>query len=56
LLDYFTILDAQTLSEITEDTKEVSILVAARLGETRLIDNVRISVNTATDWGILAAQ
>ena len=55
-LDYFTILDAQTLSEITEDTKEISILVAARLGETRLIDNVRISVNTATDWGILAAQ
>ena len=55
-LDYFTILDAQTLSEITEHTKEISILVAARLGETRLIDNVRISVNTATDWGILAAQ
>ena len=55
-LDYFTILDAQTLSEITEDTKEISILVAARLGETRLIDNVRIPVNTATDWGILAAQ
>ncbi len=56
LLDYFTILDAHTLAEINEDTTEISILVAARLGETRLIDNVRLSVNTATEWGILAAQ
>lgn len=55
-LEYFTILDAHTLFEITEDTKEISILVAARLGETRLIDNIRLSLNTATEWGILAAQ
>ncbi len=52
--DYFTICDARTLRPVTEDTEEVAILAAARLGATRLIDNVKLSLNPVTDWGMLA--
>jgi pantoate--beta-alanine ligase len=52
--DYFAIRDARTLRAITEDTEEVAILAAARLGATRLIDNVRLSLNPVSDWGMLA--
>lgn len=52
--DYFAIRDAHTLRNITEDTEEIAILAAARLGRTRLIDNVRLSLNPASDWGMLA--
>jgi pantoate--beta-alanine ligase len=52
--DYFAIRDARTLRTITEDTEEIAILAAARLGSTRLIDNVRLSLNPVTDWGMLA--
>ena len=54
--DYFAIRDAQTLQSVTEETEEVAILAAARLGSTRLIDNVRLSLDPASDWGILAAR
>ncbi len=52
--DYFAVRDAQTLRAVTEDTAEVAILAAARLGNTRLIDNVRLSLNPVDDWRMLA--
>lgn len=53
--DYFAIRDALTLRPVTEDTEEVAILAAARLGTTRLIDNVKLSLNPVSDWGMLAS-
>lgn len=52
--DYFAIRDARTLRTVTEDTEEIAILVAARLGKTRLIDNVRLALNPVSDWRMLA--
>ena len=52
--DYFAVRDALTLRAVTEDTEEVAILAAARLGNTRLIDNVRLSLNPVGDWKMLA--
>ena len=52
--DYFAIRDARTLRAVTEDTEEIAILAAARLGPTRLIDNVRLNLNPVSDWGMLA--
>lgn len=52
--DYFAIRDARTLRAVTEETEEIAILAAARLGATRLIDNVRLSLNPVSDWGMLA--
>jgi pantoate--beta-alanine ligase len=54
--DYFAIRDARTLQAVTEDTEEVAILAAARLGTTRLIDNVRLNLNPVSDWGMLASH
>ena len=52
--DYFAIRDARTLRAVTEDTEEIAILAAARLGATRLIDNVRLALNPVSDWRMLA--
>ncbi|MEM1156249.1 MAG: pantoate--beta-alanine ligase [Pseudomonadota bacterium] len=52
--DYFAIRDAKTLKNVTENTEEVAILAAAKLGTTRLIDNVRLTLNPVSDWGMLA--
>lgn len=52
--DYFAVRDARTLRAVTENTEEIAILAAARLGNTRLIDNVRLSLNPVSDWGMLA--
>ncbi len=54
--DYFAIRDAATLRPVTERTEEIAILAAARLGNTRLIDNVRLALNPVSDWGMLASQ
>ena len=54
--DYFTVRDARTLRAVSDETEEVAILAAARLGTTRLIDNVRLCLNPASDWGMLAAR
>lgn len=54
--DYFAIRDARTLQAVDTNTGEIAILAAARLGDTRLIDNVRLSVDVATDWGLLATR
>ena len=52
--DYFAIRDANSLQAVTEDTEEIAILAAARLGTTRLIDNVRLALNPVSDWRMLA--
>jgi pantoate--beta-alanine ligase len=52
--DYFAIRDAKTLRTVTENTEEIAILTAARLGNTRLIDNMRLSLNPVSDWRMLA--
>ncbi|TGD70934.1 pantoate--beta-alanine ligase [Mangrovimicrobium sediminis] len=52
--DYFAIRDARTLRAVTDGTEEIAILAAARLGNTRLIDNVRLALNPVSDWGMLA--
>ena len=39
-LDYFEVLDANTLMEITTNTNKIAILCAVFLGSTRLIDNI----------------
>jgi pantoate--beta-alanine ligase len=54
--DYFEIRDARTLRAVTEQTEEIAILAAARLGKTRLIDNVRLAMNPVSDWGMLASR
>ncbi len=53
--DYFQIRDARTLRDITASTEEVAILAAATLGKPRLIDNVRLSLNPVSDWGMLSS-
>jgi len=40
--EYFTLRDANTLAQPAETTLEYVILTAARLGSTRLIDNIRV--------------
>lgn len=52
--DYFSVRDARTLRAVTDNTEEIAILAAARLGGTRLIDNVRLALNPVSDWGMLA--
>jgi pantoate--beta-alanine ligase len=42
-LEYFEIVDGDTLYPATADTKSIVALVAARAGKTRLIDNVLIN-------------
>ncbi len=39
-LDYFEILDANTLNKITDNSREIAILCAIFLNSTRLIDNI----------------
>lgn len=46
--DYATLADPDTLEEVAEVTSKVVALVAARVGNTRLIDNLLISPPTAT--------
>jgi pantoate--beta-alanine ligase len=41
-LEYFEITDGKTLSQASENTKNIVALVAAKVGKTRLIDNVVI--------------
>ncbi|QQD18769.1 pantoate--beta-alanine ligase [Spongiibacter nanhainus] len=54
--DYFAICDAGSLREVGPQTEEVVILVAAKLGSTRLIDNVTLNLNPSADWGMLATN
>jgi pantoate--beta-alanine ligase len=54
--DYFNICDARDLLEVRQQTEEIVILAAAKLGSTRLIDNVTLNVNPSADWGMLASN
>lgn len=47
-VDYFSVCDANTLAEPNSKTREIAILAAASLGNTRLIDNVYFSLNQQT--------
>jgi len=42
--DYFSICNADTLQSATSEDKKLVILVAVRLGQTRLIDNIEIDL------------
>jgi pantoate--beta-alanine ligase len=42
--DYFNICDADTLKPATSGDKKLVILVTARLGETRLLDNIEVDL------------
>ncbi|MEC9094693.1 MAG: pantoate--beta-alanine ligase [Planctomycetota bacterium] len=44
-LDYLEIVDAESLQPITSQTQSAAILVAAKIGSTRLIDNELIALN-----------
>ncbi|MDT8427641.1 MAG: pantoate--beta-alanine ligase [Pseudomonadales bacterium] len=44
--DYFTVCHAQTLEPATAEDRDLVILAAVYLGRTRLIDNIRVSLNT----------
>jgi pantothenate synthetase len=46
-LEYAAIVDAQTLERVTVLTREGRALVAARVGNARLIDNVAMKVRGA---------
>ncbi len=45
--DYFSIVDADSLEPAGTQTQHLTLLVAARLGETRLIDNISVNLATA---------
>ncbi|OOF26129.1 pantoate--beta-alanine ligase [Salinivibrio proteolyticus] len=47
--DEFYIRDASTLGQVTEDSRQAVILVAAYLGQTRLIDNMVVELQRAAD-------
>lgn len=44
-LEYLAVVDPETLAEVTEITAPVRLAVAARVGQTRLIDNILLEVN-----------
>ncbi len=48
VVDYITVADAETLEEISEPRQKMVALVAARVGTTRLIDNLPIDLNAAS--------
>ncbi len=54
--DYVSVRDARTLREVNRYTEQIVILAAAKLGGTRLIDNVCFTLNPAQDWGMLATH
>ncbi|OOF28837.1 pantoate--beta-alanine ligase [Salinivibrio sp. IB872] len=47
--DEFYIRDASTLGQVTEESRQAVILVAAYLGQTRLIDNLVVELQRAAD-------
>ena len=44
-VDYYAILDAKTLELVSEMTEKVVVLTVARLGSTRLLDNLVVDLN-----------
>jgi pantoate--beta-alanine ligase len=56
ITDYFQICDATTLQTAKADSAELVIAAAAKLGSTRLIDNITITLNPSQDHGLLASH
>jgi pantoate--beta-alanine ligase len=54
--DYFSVRDAETLTDVTAATEQLVILAAAKLGRPRLIDNVTLTLDPKKDWGMLSAH
>lgn len=54
--EYFTILDASSLQPVQIETKTAVILVAAKLGQTRLIDNISFNPSSNSNWGFQASN
>ncbi len=46
--DYFSVVDADSLQPAGAQTRRLTLLVAARLGETRLIDNISLDLAAPT--------
>ena len=44
-LDYLAIVEAETLEPVSRLRGRVAVLVAARVGRTRLIDNILVDVS-----------
>ena len=42
-LDYFNIANSQTLKPATPEDRDITLLAAAYLGTTRLIDNISVT-------------
>ncbi|MBT6976394.1 MAG: hypothetical protein HOA08_15820, partial [Rhodospirillaceae bacterium] len=47
-IDYLELCDAETLVPVDDVTRPARLLVAAWLGETRLIDNIAVVATTQT--------
>jgi pantoate--beta-alanine ligase len=47
VIDYVAVCDPETLERIPEVEKEAVLLVAVKVGDTRLIDNIRLDVKGA---------
>ena len=45
-IDYISIVDAETLQDVSRITGKVLIAIAARFGSTRLIDNLTVDCRT----------
>jgi len=43
-VDYLQIMDAAQLVPATLESREIRVAVAARLGKTRLIDNIAVAI------------
>jgi pantoate--beta-alanine ligase len=50
-IDYLSVLDANTLKPITDNTVQIAILCAVFLGSTRLIDNIIFTQNKTQNQG-----
>jgi pantoate--beta-alanine ligase len=47
VIDYVAVCDPETLERIPEVEKQAVLLVAVKVGDTRLIDNIRLEVKGA---------
>ena len=48
-IDYIALVDATTLEPVEAPAGEMRLIAAAMLGKTRLIDNIRVVMDTVRD-------
>ena len=53
-IDYVAAVDPRTLKPVDVIDGPTVLAIAAHVGSTRLIDNVRLALNPVSDWGMLA--